>query len=327
MGTKNRFKGRRASAVVCLAAILVVTTAVLAGAHGGDESRIHACVTPSGALRIVGANDTCKSNERALDWTVDGDSSGAAQLQALRDELRNNDPDQPAPNDADGLVHWNNLEGVPGDLADGDDVDGGTASDLACAQQAGCVSESEIAGRLTGHRVLADDSVLARQLARWAVTGDKLAPGAVVPDRMTSRLASGNMAGPTGPHGQGAQFAVASVVLGLPVPGFTDASVAQHHVLLSGQSVVGCVCATPADEVHLTYQLTANGVPFGPAYPAVVSGGQPLSIAITGVDLAVSTGQNRNYTLQVSVNQATPGSSLAVREPGQLTAIDLGRAG
>ncbi|MGA8257150.1 MAG: hypothetical protein WB767_11320 [Nocardioides sp.] len=326
-----------------MAAALVLVTAVLAGAHGGDQARIHGCVAPSGGLRIIGSDETCKSNERALDWSVDGDSAGAAQLQALRDELREDDPEQPAPNDADGLVHWNNLEGVPGDLtdgdadlwselrgipadlADGDDVDGGTGADLACAQPTGCVSESEIAGKLTGHTVIADASISSRQLARWAVTGENLAPGAVETDRMTPNLATGNLAGSTGPHEQGASFNVASVVLPLPISGFTDSSAADHHVLLSGQSVVECACPLPDDEVEFTYQLTANNVPFGPAYPAVAQAGQPLSIAITGVDLVVRTGQNRTYALRVSVNRTTPGASLAVRESGQLTALDLGR--
>lgn len=42
-------------------------------AHGGDTNLIHACVkTSNGSITIVGANDTCGSNETALDWNIQG---------------------------------------------------------------------------------------------------------------------------------------------------------------------------------------------------------------------------------------------------------------
>jgi len=47
----------------------VVTTL----AHGGDATLIHACVKSStGEIRIVGASDTCKISETALDWRIQG---------------------------------------------------------------------------------------------------------------------------------------------------------------------------------------------------------------------------------------------------------------
>lgn len=56
--------------VVVLAALLATSALVLA--HGGDGNLIHACVNPAGQLRIIGANDTCKSQETALDWGIIG---------------------------------------------------------------------------------------------------------------------------------------------------------------------------------------------------------------------------------------------------------------
>lgn len=47
-------------------------------AHGGDTNLIHACVkTSNGAITIVGANDTCASNETPLDWSQTAGSGGS----------------------------------------------------------------------------------------------------------------------------------------------------------------------------------------------------------------------------------------------------------
>jgi hypothetical protein len=54
-------------------ALGVAAGTFLVSAHGGDTSKIHACVKNSnGTLRIVGANDTCANNETALDWNIQG---------------------------------------------------------------------------------------------------------------------------------------------------------------------------------------------------------------------------------------------------------------
>jgi hypothetical protein len=41
-------------------------------AHGGDVSKIHGCVDAAGNIKIVAAGATCKSNETAVDWNVQG---------------------------------------------------------------------------------------------------------------------------------------------------------------------------------------------------------------------------------------------------------------
>jgi len=61
--------------VVVLAALL--TTSALVLAHGGDGSLIHACANPAGQIRIIGANDTCKNQETALDWGIVGPPGAA----------------------------------------------------------------------------------------------------------------------------------------------------------------------------------------------------------------------------------------------------------
>jgi hypothetical protein len=53
-------------------ATLFVGVAAIVWGHGGDTSLIHACVAKDGTIRIIGANVTCKGNETALDWNIQG---------------------------------------------------------------------------------------------------------------------------------------------------------------------------------------------------------------------------------------------------------------
>lgn len=47
-------------------------TIVGVGAHGGDVTKIHACVDAAGNIKIVGASATCKQHETAVDWNIQG---------------------------------------------------------------------------------------------------------------------------------------------------------------------------------------------------------------------------------------------------------------
>jgi hypothetical protein len=60
--------------LLTLAVILIsLASATFVRAHGGDITRIHACVSnTSGEIKIVGANATCPNNYRALDWNIQG---------------------------------------------------------------------------------------------------------------------------------------------------------------------------------------------------------------------------------------------------------------
>lgn len=54
--------------------VSLTTTLVLA--HGGDTSKLHACVDDTtGALRIVGENDACPGGEHNVDWDQDAVAS------------------------------------------------------------------------------------------------------------------------------------------------------------------------------------------------------------------------------------------------------------
>lgn len=56
--------------------------APIAGAHGGDASKIHACVKSNGAIRMVQASGSCKKGETPLDW---GLTPGVAGLVVVSD--------------------------------------------------------------------------------------------------------------------------------------------------------------------------------------------------------------------------------------------------
>jgi hypothetical protein len=53
--------------------LISLVSVTLASAHGGNTALIHACVNnTSGEIKIIGANGTCPSNYRALDWNIQG---------------------------------------------------------------------------------------------------------------------------------------------------------------------------------------------------------------------------------------------------------------
>ena len=58
---------------VLIVALITAGTVAAVGAHGGDTTRIHACVSNgSGLVRIVGENGACRTEETAVDWNVRG---------------------------------------------------------------------------------------------------------------------------------------------------------------------------------------------------------------------------------------------------------------
>src|SRR5687768_13554992 len=69
----NNVKRRITTAIVFLLG-LAFSNVLTTLAHGGDITLIHACVrNNTGAIRIVGASDTCTNNERPLDWRIQGE--------------------------------------------------------------------------------------------------------------------------------------------------------------------------------------------------------------------------------------------------------------
>lgn len=54
-----------------------LATIVGVAAHGGDTTRIHACVDQAGNIKIVDAGAACKRNETALDWNIQGPQGDA----------------------------------------------------------------------------------------------------------------------------------------------------------------------------------------------------------------------------------------------------------
>lgn len=56
-----------------LAGFLGSSAVGLVSAHGGDTTRIHACLNPgNGTIYIVSADATCGPNQTALDWNIQG---------------------------------------------------------------------------------------------------------------------------------------------------------------------------------------------------------------------------------------------------------------
>ncbi len=73
-----------------LGVLLVPSVVTTASAHGGDTNKIHSCVANIRignqvlrVLRLVGANESCRSTETALDWNVQGPASPTQSGQIL----------------------------------------------------------------------------------------------------------------------------------------------------------------------------------------------------------------------------------------------------
>jgi hypothetical protein len=77
----HRRKKRVSASTVMLAvgALIVATLATTAAfAHGGDRSKVHACINKeTRRVRIVGPNKPCKAGERARHWAIRGPAGPA----------------------------------------------------------------------------------------------------------------------------------------------------------------------------------------------------------------------------------------------------------
>lgn len=54
--------------VLTVGLVAALVSAASVSAHGGKSALVHACVSGSGTVRIVGPSTRCRSGERALDW-------------------------------------------------------------------------------------------------------------------------------------------------------------------------------------------------------------------------------------------------------------------
>jgi type VI secretion system secreted protein Hcp len=55
-----------------VAAIGVLTVGGVSYAAGGADATIHGCVDQNGNVRVIGANETCRNRETALNWNTTG---------------------------------------------------------------------------------------------------------------------------------------------------------------------------------------------------------------------------------------------------------------
>src|SRR4051794_40293305 len=226
-------------------AALILASVTTAGAHGGDTSLVHSCVSKKdGSLRIVGANHGCSKGETPLDWSRDG--AGSTTYTAGPGLTLNGTEFSVTG------APWSGLTGVPTGFADGtDDVDGGTA---ASAPWTG------LTGVPTGFADGTDDvdgGTAASLSCTTCISNGEIAVGAVVPDKVSANAANGS--------GGGAVAAATPTDVATVVMTLSSLGSETHKVLLTGQAQVSCPTCTTATDL-LSYQLFANGVALGPAY-------------------------------------------------------------
>ncbi len=313
----------RRAAVLAAVGLPILTamlwTTGLASAHGGDSSKVHACVVPaSGSIRIIESGGSCEKNEAPLDWTR---NAGAAYSAGFGLALNGNQFSVIG-------APWGGLSGVPAGFADDDDDGSSLVAQLRndlTTSGSGVVDGSSIrSGTITAAALAGSDD--PAQTVVGAVTSEKIfdgtianrdvAAGAITTERQTAN-AEGISSAASTPLTNGTQASV--VTAPLTVPSSTGPA-ANHAVLLTGQATLDCTgCTTP---VAVTYAIGSAGVPVSPVMRATVDSADgdivlPVSL------LTHVTGGAKQYELLVT---ASFGSGTATVRSATLNAIDLGRA-
>jgi hypothetical protein len=149
--------------LTALAALLSVGMAAVASAHGGDATRIHACVTSKGALRIVGASVECdtRKKETALDWAITGTGEQGPQGPAGEDGKDGVDG-KDGIDGKDGVDGKDGEQGPPGPighLQTGDLVSGGLELTF-CSSSSVCANGEIKATALIGPNQVWTDYVV-----------------------------------------------------------------------------------------------------------------------------------------------------------------------
>lgn len=189
VGTAFASTRKRAVVVGSLAAAMVVSMSPMADAHGGSADKVHACVVPSsGTVRIVGANESCKTGETPLDWshtsgTVIGPGTITGSNLALgtvTGQANNEDGGVPSGNLGLLTVGRGNLVLGAVDtsqLADNAVTAGKVADNAVTAEsiRPGTISSPQLAGSDTD----TDLNMPGDQTVFGAVTSEKIADGTI----------------------------------------------------------------------------------------------------------------------------------------------------
>lgn len=220
------------------------------------------------------------------------------------------------PNTGSNLVHWNNLNGVPADFADGDDaVDGGIAAGLDCAA---CIDGG------TGGQI-ADESITSDDIATNAIFSDELADNAVD----TAAIQIGAVTGeavplPGSPVGKIALGTIGSANL---ADGAVDTSAIQDMAVTSSKIDPSFIVDVMSARAAWSAPSTPTTV--APLTPTVVAS---ATLAGSSADVILLTGQFQ-ATLASSLDPSQPvlfqwqvirDGAVAVSPPYQAAVIDTG---
>lgn len=104
----TRPSSRRIGAVLVLVVSIVLPVSTFA--HGGDATRIHACVNSSGRVRIVSPGGLCNPKETATDWNI----TGAPGPQGPQGAQGSAGP--PGPSSSEGLAIYDSTVRKLGDV-------------------------------------------------------------------------------------------------------------------------------------------------------------------------------------------------------------------
>ncbi len=293
----------------------------LAGAHGGDPAKVHACVVAgSGAIRVVEPTESCRNNESPLDWSLNGGTTYSAGFGLALNGNQFSVIGAP----------WGGLSGVPAGFADGDDDDGSSLvaqlrNDLTTGGS-GVVDGSSIrSGTITAAALAGSDdpaqpvvgAVTSEKIADGTIQNRDIAAGAITTERQSANASVATNSGAAALT-DGTPASVVTTILTVPS---STGPAANHTVLLTGQATLDCTgCTTP---VGVTYAIGSAGVAVSPVMRATVDSANG-DIVLPVSFLTQATGGVNQYELLVTASGFGPGSATVL--PATLNAIDLGRA-
>ncbi len=249
---------------------LVVGGMSWAGAHGGDTSRIHACVADrGGAVRVIGPNESCKKGETPLDWNITGPSGTAGR------------------DGTDGRTVWNGSGapasglGAPGDfyidtessVLHGPKADGAWPTGVSLVGPAGPVGPADLdslaggpcATGTPGVGVLAiaygssgEVTLTCQPTTRHLLTVSKAGSGQGTVTSWPAGIACGATCSATFVYGTGVRV-TAQAPTGFTFTGWSGACVGQDSLCDVAMSEAKAVTATFVAALRVTIQIPGGG--------------------------------------------------------------------
>lgn len=297
-----RHSAPAAFAATLVGAVLFIVGVSTASADTTDDG-LSACIK-SGSIRVLSETETCKENEVPVTLSTGG-AEAVTSEQIVDGTITGIDLDDTFEGTfltTSSELPWDQLTGVPGDLADG-----GVARDLECN---GCLTSAD----------LADNSVGNTAIAAGAVTADKADANAAVSSVGSTVL---GMSSGTPQSERDAGFAVLTP---------SGSGGVAHAALVTAQFQAGCsndLCPQAGEVIHVEWWLSNGSGAVSQVYSDVITATDRTFVgAVSALVTDAEEGTPTAYTLRVRGSAESPltGIRNVSVTNAIVSAVDLGRS-